>query len=257
MIDLETATTPHDGRIHIPMGWRQGRGAYGGLVVAAMIRAIEQRVADPARPVRAVTAELPAPVDAGSAELSVEILRAGHSVTAARCALVQDGTIRAHAVAILAGSRPDAPTWNDLRPPDAPAWPPHVPPATGLFPEFAQNFEYRVIGGVPFSGGAPEAVGWIRARQPGGKRDAAYIAAMIDAWYPGAMVRLREMRPLATIAYTLDLISPLDGLPADAFLLYRGVAPVAADGYFVETRELWGSDGRLVALNHQTFAVIK
>jgi len=80
---------------------------------------------------------------------------------------------------------------------------------------------------------------------------------MIDTWFPGALVRFREPRPMATIAYTLDILGSLDGLAPDAPLLYRGVVPVAADGYFVETRELWGDDGRLVAINHQTFAVIK
>jgi len=32
--------------------------------------------------------------------------------------------------------------------------------------------------------------------------------------------------------------------------------PVCADGYFLETRELWGEDGRLLAINQQTFAII-
>ncbi len=31
----------------------------------------------------------------------------------------------------------------------------------------------------------------------------------------------------------------------------------ARDGYVVELRELWGEDGRLLAFNHQTFAIIK
>ena len=50
---------------------------------------------------------------------------------------------------------------------------------------------------------------------------------------------------------------PLLGGHRDAPLAYRGVVPVCGDGYFVETRELWGADGRLVARNHQTFAIIR
>ena len=257
MIDLE----PRDGRIEIPPGWRQGRGAYGGLVVLTMIRAIEQRVADEARAVRSVTAELPAPVDAGPAELAVDVIRAGSAVTTARCALIQAGELKAHAVAIAARPRSDAPVWNELAPPAAPPWQSIAPaPNAGMFPEFAQHFEYRLVSGLPMTGGRPEAIGWIRPRQPiARRRDASYVAALIDAWYPAALVRLREPRPMATIAYTLDIVGSLDGLARDdnAPLLYRGVVPVAADGYFVETRELWGDDGRLIALNHQTFAVIK
>jgi hypothetical protein len=35
------ATTPRDGILTVPEGWRQQRGAYGGLTIAAEIRAIE------------------------------------------------------------------------------------------------------------------------------------------------------------------------------------------------------------------------
>jgi hypothetical protein len=80
---------------------------------------------------------------------------------------------------------------------------------------------------------------------------------MIDVWWPAFMVRSRAPRPLATIAYTLELFDRLDGLDPDVPLAYRGVVPVCGDGYFVETRELWGADGRLVARNHQTFAIIR
>jgi hypothetical protein len=70
------------------------------------------------------------------------------------------------------------------------------------------------------------------------------------------MVRATAPRPMATIAFTLELVGDLGGLDPEAPLLYRGTAPVCAGGYFLETRELWGEDGRLVAVNHQTFAVI-
>ena len=48
-----------------------------------------------------------------------------------------------------------------------------------------------------------------------------------------------------------------DGLDPEAPLLYRATAPVATDGYCLETRELWSEDGRLVAINHQTFVIIQ
>jgi acyl-CoA thioesterase len=254
VITLEQATTPRGGTLEVPAGWRQGRGAYGGLVIAAMARAIDDRVADPTRMLRSLTAELPAPVEAGRAELAVEILRHGKAVTTARASLVQAGEVRAHAVGILAAARPEAPAWNELVPPEAPPWAALAPLATpAVFPEFARHFDYRIVEGVPMAGGAPRTVGWIRPLAPGACRDAAYIAAVVDAWYPAALVRLSQMRPMATIAYTLDVFA----LPGDEPLLYRGTVPVAADGYFVETRELWTADRRLVALNHQTFAVIR
>jgi acyl-CoA thioesterase len=247
-------------RLDVPPGWRQGRGAFGGLTIGAAVRAIEMRVADPRRKVRSVTAELAAPVEAGPSEIAVEILRGGSSVTIARAALIQAGETRTHAVAVLAASRPAAGelAWRELEPPRAPPWrevevaPVAAPPA----PEFTQHFEYRLVEGALFAGGDARCVGWIRPRVPSELRDAGHVAQLVDAWWPAALVRARTMRPIATIAFTLDLLGGLDGLDPEAPLLYRGTVPVCADGYFLETRELWGEDGRLVAINQQTFAVI-
>jgi acyl-CoA thioesterase len=250
-------------QLDIVPGWRQGRGAFGGLVIGALVRAIEHRTADPARRVRSVTAELPGPVEQGTVDLSVETLRHGKNVSTVRAALAQHGEVRAHAVAILGAARPGAQTvaWNDLTPPALPAWRDvaTVSPGTGPGPtaEFARHFEYRVVDGIPLTGGAPRALGWVRSRDPGAPRDAAYIAAMLDAWWPAAVVRFTAVRPIATIAFTLDLVSTADDLDPEVPLIYRAAAPVCGDGYFVETRELWSEAGRLIAINHQTFAIIQ
>ncbi len=259
MSTLEDVTTPAaDGTLIVHDGWQQGRGAYGGLTIAAAIRAIEQRVADPRRTVRTVTAEIPGPTVTGEARLSVEILRTGNSVTVARAALSQGSEVTTHAVAVLAATRavPDPPTWRELRCPEAPPW--HsLPEIAAPGPAFAQHFEYRVVTGVPLTGGAAHVIGWVRPRQPGEARDAAFLAAVADAWYPAMLVRATASRPLATIAFTLEILGDPSTLDREAPLLYRGTVPVAGDGYFVETRELWTGDGRLLALNHQTFAVIR
>ncbi len=80
---------------------------------------------------------------------------------------------------------------------------------------------------------------------------------MADAWWPAALVRFDTLRPMATIAFTLDVVGGADGLDPTAPLLYRATAPVCTSGYCLETRELWSEDGRLVAINHQTFVVIQ
>jgi acyl-CoA thioesterase len=253
-------------QLDVVPGWRQGRGAFGGLVVGAMLRAIEQRTADPARQVRSVTAELPGPVENGTVDITVETLRQGKNVSTVRAALWQHGEVRSHVVAILGASRAgtQAVAWNDLTPPALPAWREIAPASIGIgpgpWPEFAQSFEYRVVEGLPMSGGAARALGWVRSRDPGTPRDAAYVAAMIDAWWPGGLVRLTAMRPIATIAFTLDIVAGIGGvagLDPAAPLIYRATAPVCADGYFLETRELWSEDGQLIAINHQTFVIIQ
>jgi acyl-CoA thioesterase len=262
MPSLDELTRPSfvgDGRytLSIPEGWRQGRGAFGGLCIASLIRAIEHAVGDPARRVRSVTAELPGPVDAGGAEITVEILRAGNAVTTARAVLSQPDGVKSHVVAVLGATRKSADVaWQEHVAPEPPAWTEIAPLPYLGFPEFAQHFEYRLVDGIPGSRGAARTSGWVRAREPGTARDGAYIAAMADVWWPGALVRFDRMRPAATIAYTLDIVGTLDGLDADAPLFHRGTVPVMSDGYFLETRELWGADGRLVAINHQTMALL-
>jgi acyl-CoA thioesterase len=267
MATLSDAFTPRPVgdryQLEVAPGWRQGRGAFGGLVVGGLIRAIEQRTADPSRKVRSVTAELPGPVEPGMVDITVETLRQGKNVSTVRAALWQQGEVRSHAVAILGASRAGAQpvAWNELAGPALPPWtevaPSSIGTAPGIGPEFAQHFEYRIVAGQLLSGSIAPVLGWIRARDPGAPRDAAYIAAMIDAWWPVAFVRFTQLRPMATIAFTLDIVAGLDGLDPMTPLGYRAIAPVCAGGYCLETRELWSEDGRLVAINHQTFAIIQ
>jgi hypothetical protein len=113
-----------------------------------------------------------------------------------------------------------------------------------------------VVDGLPTSSSTAPLRGWIRPRDPGAPRDAAYLAAMADAWWPVMFVRFGGIRAMATIAFTLDIVSGLDGLDPMAPLGYRATSPVCADGYCLETRELWGEDGRLVAINQQTIAIL-
>jgi hypothetical protein len=273
MATLDEVCTPRPVGDHYQLdvvpGWRMGRGAFGGFVVAALIRAIELHVGDPARKVRSITAELPGPVEVGSVDIAVDTLRRGNNVSTVRAAMSQTGDttgeIKSHAVGVLAVTRGagggDPIAWNDLAPPAAPDWSElpvrDLSARPGPWPEFAHHFEYRIVEGSTGPDGTPRALGWVRPREPGVRRDAAFIAALIDSWWPVSFVRFNAARPMATIAFTLDIAGGLDGLDPDAPLLYRAAAPVCTDGYMLETRELWGGDGRLVALNHQTFVIIR
>ncbi len=123
---------------------------------------------------------------------------------------------------------------------------------------FGPHFEFRSVGPLPFSGGAPEALGYIRPQQPGPDRGAAYVATCVDAWWPTLYPALEAPRPMATVGYTLQLAADLSGLDPEAPLLFRSRCLSVQDGYVIEQRELWRPDDRrLVALNTQTFVVIK
>ena len=259
--DLDAAMTPErrgDRTFSwdVPPSWQQGKGAFGGLVAGALILAGEAALGDPERPLRAQTLELMAPALVGPGDIEVTVLRAGSSVTVAAVALRQGGDMVAHAVLTFGRHRDDA-RWCALTPPLLP--PAHelpiAPVAPPGAPTFTQHMEFRTTTGFPFSGvETTEILGWVRPRQSRA-RGAAYIAVCCDSYWPAALVSLRAPRPMATLTFTLQIVGDLRGVEADAPLLYRARSLASGDGYVPELRELWTPDGRLVALNPQTFAL--
>ncbi|MFZ5438665.1 MAG: hypothetical protein ACOZQL_01590, partial [Myxococcota bacterium] len=108
------------------------------------------------------------------------------------------------------------------------------------------------------SGGALAAAeGWIRPKNPGTRRDAAYLATCADSYWPSIFVFEPTFRPMATIAFTFQPFTHFEGLDPSAPLFFRSRLAAAVDGYCVEFREVWGENGRLLALNQQTLVIIK
>jgi hypothetical protein len=263
--DLEQATRPRPRGagvfdIEIPDGWQQGRGAFGGLTIAALVRAIELAAESPDRTLRSLTVELPAAVLVGLAEIHVEPVRVGSGQSTMTARLLQDGDTRAIAVAVLARPRaPGAATFCELEPPALRPWRDMPAPArlSGA-PTFARHFEYRTDGPFPFtSGKEARAQGWVRAHNAGALEGGAYLAAMADAWWPASFTRAAAPFLIGTVAYTLQVVGTPGRLDPAVPLAYRAHVWAQSEGWFVEQRELWSEDGQLLALNQQTFAVIK
>lgn len=247
----------------IPDGWQQGRGAYGGLVIAALVQAANLTVngegKPPERPVRSVTAELPGPALVGACELKVETLRAGSGMSTVAVRLIQKGEVLAHAVVILGRSRVQEEGWVELSPPWVPPWRElAVMDIPGTFaPTFTQHFEYRLAGPIPYSGQEEaQAMVWMKPRQPIPPPEMRLIALSDTVW-PSCATRFEQPRPMATVSYTLEIVGDFEGLDPAAPLLHHGRTVVNRHGFTVEFRELWGEDGRLLALNQQTIVLIR
>jgi acyl-CoA thioesterase len=249
---------PNRARVVFPDDWQQGRGIFGGLIAAVVTRALEAGV--PERVLRSLSLQICGPVQPGEATLLLDVLRAGNAVTTAAVKLVQGGEVQAHGVGVLGRDRTHEQDSVELTAPAMPGWRdiPPAPVGAPLGPAFARFFEFRPTGPLPFSGSEVAAAeGWIRPKNPGQRRDAAFLAACVDAYWPALFARASAPRPMATIAFTLQPFVHFDGLSVDAPLFYRARLLATDGGYFVENRELWGEDGRLLALNQQTFAIIK
>jgi acyl-Coa thioesterase superfamily protein/acyl-CoA thioesterase superfamily protein len=245
----------------IPDGWQQGRGAFGGLVLGLLSRAIQAHAAagGAPRPLRSLTAELCGPVLPGDAEIRVETLRAGSGTQTIAARILQRGEVQSHAVAVLGRHRSVNTDLVGLPRPSMPPWRGVAPFDQGpAAPPFVRHMEYRPTGPVGFGGGDdPVVSGWVRPRAPGPARDEAYLVALADAWWPSIFPRLRAPRPMATISFTIDIVGNCDGLDPDAPLYHDARTLASSGGYVVELRSLWGEDGRLLSLNHQTLVVIQ
>lgn len=77
---------------------------------------------------------------------------------------------------------------------------------------------------------------------------------MADAWWPAMFSMLDAPRPMATITFTLDLVGDPTGVE---HCFHQASTLSVFDGYQPELRAIWAEDGRLLAINHQTFVVIR
>ena len=97
-MSLDLVTRVKDGVWDVPEGWRQGRGAFGGLTLATLARAASQHEAAADRALRTITAEIPSAVMVGPATITVTPLRAGSGLTTLAAHAEQNGELVAHAV---------------------------------------------------------------------------------------------------------------------------------------------------------------
>jgi hypothetical protein len=242
-------------RAYVPDGWQQGRGAFGGYVLATLLRAMEAAEPDRKRSVRTLTGDLCGPVLPGTAEIMVRVLRRGSHQTNYAAELRQGPAVLAIASSVFSTARPQPSLASPLVPPAPADWQtaPVMPVGPPLGPAFAQHYEYR---GEFGAGGQARAEGFIRERFAPQRVDAPALIARLDAWYPTLFHVESAPRPMATISFTAQILVDPATLPPEVPLRYRAHMAALHEGFSVELRELWHGD-RVVALNQQTFVIIK
>ena len=243
----------------IPDHWQQGRGAFGGLVLAVLVRAMQGVESDERRALRSLLGDLCGPVLPGPAIVKVQVLRRGNNLSNLDAQLVQDGVVQARASAVFSNARnveaeprspqvPEQPPWQDV------GVVPLAPPAA---PVFTQHFEFRSTGLWPFAcTGKATASGYIREKIAPTRVDAAHVIALLDAWWPAQFSVERLPRSVATVSFGAQLLTDPTRLDPEVPLFHRAEVVALQEGFFVEMRQLW-SGPTLVALNQQTLALLK
>ena len=258
----------------IDPAWSTPIGPNGGYVAALGVRALEAGV-NPSRQrrLRSVTLHYLRSPAVGPIELNVELVRSGRRFSTGRLSATQDGKEVLVALAtfgvpgmegVMSWSYPmpdvlPAPgldadleqplqykpthgTW--VAPTDGPATLPHrlrLAPRLG-HPPFAQ---------VPVREGGPESGGWLTLAEPQ-PIDSAYVALMVDAWWPPAWEVLTTPATMATLDLTIHIRAeiPATGLPHQA-LFGRYVSRAAGGGLIDEDGDLFMADGTLLAQSRQ------
>jgi acyl-CoA thioesterase len=239
-------------------GWRTPRGPLGGYVMAIVLHALEETVADPARLARSCTMHFLRPPQAGPVTVRTTVERAGRTLTSLSGRLEQNGKLMGLALAAFSTAW-ESPLLDETQMPD-------VDPARGRTseprgvpavapPPFVDRMMFQHRFGPPLFSSADRAEvgGWLGLREER-PLDAPAVAVLSDAWFPAPWTRLSAPAPAPTIDLTIYLRAPLP--IGDPLLLGRFRTHLVRDGFFEEDGELWTPDGTLVAQSRQLALLI-
>ncbi|GAA4532727.1 MULTISPECIES: thioesterase family protein [Nonomuraea] len=240
--------------------WSVGDKLHGGYLMAVLARAALESAAGPGHPhVTAVSASFAEPPEPGPAEVLVEVLRAGRTVTQVRAELAQQGRPRVAALVTL-GLLDDAdPRWTSA-------------PAVEMPPEESCFLAPREVPGNAFPVPLmdvlelrlhPEQVGFVFG-EPSlrGRLDTWQRLKDGAAWDPLSLLLALDPVPPASYdlglpgwAPTIQLTAHVLRLPAPGPVKVRLSVTEVGGGRMDETAMVWDSRDRLVAQATQLAAI--
>jgi acyl-CoA thioesterase len=240
--------------------WYQGRGVYGGVLAASVLRAMRAEVPDTERRPRSLTVHFAAPAVAGPALLDVRVEREGTRVSHLSARVLQADKPVALATATFAASRRESVHYDrSTRPAVPPPSEVEFIPWNPFFPVFVKHFELAFChGSMPYSGAEhPRLGGWMRLVEPT-LLDAPLAAAYLDSWPPGVLAVVSDPRAAASVDFRIDFFADLPRASAvvGEHHLVTVESTFASDGYTEELRELWTEDGVRLAQCRQLIALL-
>jgi acyl-CoA thioesterase len=243
--------------------WRAPVIPFGGLMSAIALRAMRAALPEPDHTLRTATTVFASQVPAGTAEIDVEVLRAGRGMTQMLARLrSRENHGPGHVTTAVFGSARPGFEYTDLEPPAAP--PPELCPLPeDPPPEYAkwrapvfEKFEWRrVRGHAPWhtdweAGGPAEMIRWMRfletPRLPKGEIDPLAFFALADFMPSGIGQKLGPGYP-TFFGFSCDLTLHLFATTRSDWILQRVHCRHAQEGYASGEVEMYDEDRRLLA----------
>lgn len=242
----------------ISPAWNIGDNPNGGYLVSVLLAALKDSLAHP-DPV-SVTAHYLRPGIAGqSAQVHVEEVRAGRSLSTARASLHQQGKPRVEVIAAFSDlhEQPGVDAAITRKPPAV------TPPEDCVKRTSAmQNIELPITGSIDVlldpayanPGESPNAemagwIGFVDGRAP----DTGCLALFADAFPPSPLSKLGRIGWVPTIELTVHALAK----PAPGLVQAHFVTESLHHGRMIESGCLWDAEGTLVALSRQLGLVLK
>lgn len=247
--------------------WSVGAGANGGYASALLVNALTRFAAglgqDGAPPprLRSLTSHYLRPPTPGPAEITIEPVRLGRSLSVIDATMARDGKALVTVRAAIGTIQPtDAPElrYLDRTPPDFPA-PDSLPREVVDDPMFLRaryDTRYAVGGGLGATPGRSVTGGWIRTEDHA-PVDVALAVALTDCWIPAPMTRAGFDDYVPS---TVDLTSHITADLTDPYLGWVAVhnrSTVSFDGYVDTDTDVWSADGVLLAQGRQISVLIR
>jgi acyl-CoA thioesterase len=242
--------------------WGQGRTLFGGMSAALALDGISQQV-DSQRPLRSLAVNFTGQALAETPlSITIQPLSNGKSISQINGQVLQNDRVVTQVCACFGVERESSININSpqIELPTLGTHP-RLSYMKGLTPEFVQHFEFEYTKGqFPFTNSPlNELAGWVRFKKSGSEFTEAHLIALIDAWPPTVLQKLKGFAPCATVSWNIEIVQPLSlleqPLNADDWLYYEADIKQAHHGYAHTEAKVYTANGTLLALSRQLIAV--
>lgn len=255
LASLTTDDSGNHATAHIDPSWMQGRTAYGGISSAVALAAVKHLHPCDA-PLRYAQISFVGPVS-GDCSVATRLLRQSKSSLFVDAVVSSDAGVGTTGMFAFSPERDSHLDYNILSMPDVPApedlepMPPH--PAR---PSFTSHFDMRpTTGPKPLIGqDKADMLTWVRFVHQPSCDPVVALLAMGDALPPAALHMFRQMGPISSMNWTVNMLSSHPQTD-DGWWLLKSVSGYTRRGLSVQDMTIWNRAGEAIVSGSQAVAL--